>query len=90
MGFDFRIRNSSSWFHLITYWVLSLGGPGTRGSISSYFLREDYTDVQDMFRGKVLFRSLYFKIEVSVMFCDDPRHLPSVFLGKGWYEFTSS
>ena len=31
----------------------------------------------------------YFQIEVTVMFCDDPRRLPSVCLGRGWYEFTS-
>jgi len=32
-----------------------------------------------------LFRSLYFQIEVSVMFYDDPRRLPSVCLGRDWY-----
>jgi len=89
LGFDFRVRVSYSWFHLINYWVLSLAGPGAGGSISSYFLRECYADFRDMFWGKVLFRSLYFQIEVSVMFCDDPRRLPSVCLGRGWYEFTS-
>ena len=36
------------------------GRPGAGGSISSYFLREGYADVRDMFWGKVLFRSLYF------------------------------
>jgi len=66
------------------------GRPGAGGSISSYFLWEGYTDVQDMFWGKVLFRSLYFQIEVSVMFCDDPRRLPSICLGRGCYEFTST
>jgi len=89
LGFDARGRDPSSWFHLIIYWVLSLAGPGTGGSISSYSLREGYADVRDVFWGKVLFRSLYFQIEVSVMFCDDPRRLPSVCLGRSWYEFNS-
>jgi len=89
LGFDFRVRDSSSWFHLFNWWVLSLAGPGAGGSVSSYFLREVYAYVRDMFWGKVLFRSLYFQIEVSVRFCDDLRRLPSVCLGRGWYEFTS-
>ena len=38
---------------------------------------------------KVWFRSLYFEIEVSGMFGVVPRLLPSVCLGRGWYEFTS-
>jgi len=54
MGFDFRVRDSSSWFHVINYWVLLLAGPGAAGSISSYFLREGYADVWDMFWGKSL------------------------------------
>jgi len=53
-GFDFRVRDSSSWFHLINYRVLSLAGAGAGGSISSYFLREGYADVRDMFCGKSL------------------------------------
>jgi len=89
MGFDFRVRDPSSWFHLINYRVLSLAGPGAGVSFSIYFLREGYADFRDMFRGKVLFRSLYFQIEVSVMFRDDRRRLPSVSLGRGWDEFTS-
>jgi hypothetical protein len=89
LGFDFRVRDSSSWIHLINYLALSLAGTGAAGSISSYFLREGYADVRDMYGDKVLFRSLYFQIEVSVMFCDDPRRLPSVCLRRGWYEFAS-
>ena len=40
------------------------------------------------FANKVWFRAIFFRIEVSVMFCDVPRRLPSVCLGRGWYEFT--
>ena len=32
---------------------------------------------------------IYIQTEVSVTFCDDPRRLPSVCLGRGQYEFTS-
>jgi len=49
MGWGFRVRDSSSWFHLMNYWVLSLAGPGAGGSIFSYFFREGYADVRDMF-----------------------------------------
>ena len=60
-GFDFLFLDSSSWFHLINYWVLSLAGPGAGGSNSIYFLREDYEDFRDMFWGKVGFRSCVSK-----------------------------
>ena len=89
MGFDFRVWDSSSWFNLFNFWVLSLARPGAGASISSYFLWEGYADVWDMFWGKDWFWSLYFQIEILVMFCDIPQRLPSVWLGRGWYEFTS-
>ena len=42
-----------------------------------------------VFEVKVWFQSLYFQIEVSVMFGVFPQRLPSFCLRGGWYEFTS-
>ena len=71
-GFDFRVRDSSSWFHVINYRVLSLAGPGAGASISGYFLREGYADVRGMFWGKVWFRSCVSKLKFRLCFAMFP------------------
>jgi len=72
MGFDFRIRNSSSWFHLINYWVLSLGGPGTGGSISVLFSEKATQTSGICFEVKFCFGLCISKLKFRLCFVTIP------------------
>ena len=89
MGDGFHVRDSSSGFISSTTGFSLWPAREQQAPSSVTSPRRATQTFGACFAGKVWFRSLYFKIEFSVMFCDVPWHLPSVCLARGWYGFTS-